>query len=301
MAVKKLPLPEEELMSPGHVGCLGCGGCHAMRYTLKATGPRTIISIPACCWAVMPGVFPNTCFNIPHVNTAFEVTGASISGIRAALDARGVKDVTVIGWAGDGGTADIGIQALSGMVERGTKAMYVMYDNEAYMNTGIQRSSSTPWGAWTTTTQVGAVRDFKSAPKKNMVEIMVAHGIPYAATSNIAWPKDIIAKVKKAMAVDGPSFLHIFAPCPTGWRYPPGKTLEIARIATHSKVFPLYEVENGVYTVKKFKKEADVGKYLSMQGRFRHLVQEEIDSIEANVQRSWNVLLRKEEMTEGMQ
>ena len=301
MVVKKLPLPEEELMSPGHVGCLGCGGCHAMRYTLKATGPRTIISIPACCWAVMPGVFPNTCFNIPHLNTAFEVTGASISGIRAALDARGVKDVTVLGWAGDGGTADIGIQALSGMVERGTKAMYVMYDNEAYMNTGIQRSSSTPWGAWTTTTQVGVVRDFKSAPKKNMVEIMVAHGIPYAATSSIAWPKDIIAKVKKAMAVEGPSFLHIFAPCPTGWRYPPGKTLEIARIATHSKVFPLYEVENGVYTVKKFKKEADVGKYLHMQGRFRHLTQEEIDSIVGNVQRAWELLLRKEEMTAGFE
>jgi len=297
MAVKKLPLPEEELMEPGHVGCLGCGGCHAMRYTLKATGPRTIISIPACCWAVMPGVYPNTCFRIPHINTAFEVTGASISGIRAALDARGKKDITVMGWAGDGGTADIGIQALSGMVERQTKALYVMYDNEAYMNTGIQRSSSTPAGAWTTTTQVGAVRDYKRSPKKNMVQIMVAHGIPYAATANIAWPKDLIAKVKKAMEADGPAFIHIFAPCPTGWRYPPDKTLDIARMATHAKVFPMYEVEHGVYRVKQFKKEVDIGDYLMRQGRFRHLTQEEVDRIKENVMAWWDRLLRLERMT----
>ena len=284
-------------MAPGHVGCLGCGGCHAMRYTLKATGPRTIISIPACCWAVMPGVYPNTTFSIPHINTAFEVTGASISGIRAALDARGIEDVTVLGWAGDGGTADIGIQALSGMVERGTKAMYIMYDNEAYMNTGIQRSSATPIGAWTTTTQVGEIRDYKKSPKKNMVEIMVAHGIPYAATANIAWPKDLIAKVKKGMEADGPAFIHIFAPCPTGWRYPPDKTLEIARMATHAKVFPLYEVDNGAYTVKTFKKEVDVGEYLMRQGRFRHLIQEEIDSIKENVTRWYDRLLKLESLT----
>ena len=297
MAGKKLPLPEEELMAPGHVGCLGCGGCHAMRYTLKATGSRTIISIPACCWAVMPGVYPNTCFRIPHINTAFEVTGASISGIRAALKARGIEDVTVIGWAGDGGTADIGIQALSGMVERKTHAMYIMYDNEAYMNTGIQRSSSTPVGAWTTTTQVGQIRDYKSTPKKNMVEIMVAHGIPYAATANIAWPKDLMAKVKKAMGIEGPSFLHIFAPCPTGWRYPPDRTLELARMATHSKVFPLYEVESGVYTLKQFKKETPVEKYLMMQGRFRHLNQEEIDLIRENSELWYNKLIKLERMS----
>ena len=300
MAAKKLPLPEEELIAPGHVGCLGCGGCHAMRYTLKATGPRTIISIPACCWAVMPGVYPNTCFRIPHINTAFEVTGASISGIRAALDARGVEDITVMGWAGDGGTADIGIQALSGMVERGTKAMYVMYDNEAYMNTGIQRSSQTPRGAWTTTTKVGAIRDYKKAPKKNMVEIMAAHGIPYVATANIAWPKDLMAKVEKAKEVDGPAFVHIFAPCPTGWRYPPDKTLEIARMATHTRIFPLYEVEGGVYKVKQFKKEARVEDYLVMQGRFRHLTEEEIEAIKDNVDRWFNKLLKLEELTQEL-
>jgi 2-oxoisovalerate ferredoxin oxidoreductase beta subunit len=294
---RKLPLPEEELMHSGHVGCLGCGACNAMRYALKATGPRTIISIPACCWAVMPGVFPNTCFKIPHLNTAFEVTGASISGIRAALDAKGIEDVTVMGWAGDGGTADIGIQALSGMVERGTRALYVMYDNEAYMNTGIQRSSSTPVGAWTTTTPVGNIRDFKKHPKKNMVEIMVAHGIPYTATCSIAWPRDLIEKLQKAMAVKGPSFIHIFAPCPTGWRYPPERTIEVARVATYAKVFPLYEVENGVYRVKQHKKEATVKEYLAMQGRFRHLTEEEIVGIEANVAKSWRTLLAKERLS----
>ncbi len=165
------------------------------------------------------------------------------------------------------------------------------------MNTGIQRSSSTPVGAWTTTTQVGTVRDYKRAPKKNMVEIMVAHGIPYAATANIAWPRDIIAKVKKAMTVDGPTFIHIFAPCPTGWRYPPDKTLEIAKQATHAKIFPLYEVEYGVYKVKTFKKEADVAEYLMRQGRFRHLNQEEIDGITKNVLSWYNKLLRYEKMT----
>ena len=299
-APKKLPLPEQELMYSGHVGCLGCGACHAMRYTLKATGPRTILSIPACCWAVMPGVFPNTCFSIPHVNTAFEVTGASISGIRAALDAKGVKDVAVVGWAGDGGTADIGIQALSGMVERGTRAIYVMYDNEAYMNTGIQRSSSTPVGAWTTTTPVGATRDYKKAPKKNIVEIMVAHGIPYTATASVAWPKDLIEKVQKAMSVQGPSFLHIFAPCPTGWRHPPELTLEVARIATYSRVFPIFEVERGVYKVKQHKKEATVKEYLQMQGRFRHLTEEEIAAIQASVDQAWKVLLAKEKFTTEM-
>ena len=294
---KKLPMSELELMHPGHVGCLGCGACNAMRYALKATGPRTIISVPACCWAVMPGNFPNTCFNIPHINTAFEVTGASLSGIRAALDARGVKDVTVMGWAGDGGTADIGIQSLSGMVERGTRAIYVMYDNEAYMNTGIQRSSSTPVGAWTTTTPVGAIRDYKRAPKKNMVEIMVAHGIPYTATASIAWPKDLIEKVQKAMQVAGPSFIHVFAPCPTGWRYPPERTFEVARMATQSHMFPLYEVEHGVYKVKQVKKETPLKDYLAAQGRFRHLTEDEIATMQTNVDRWWRTLLARERAT----
>jgi pyruvate/2-oxoacid:ferredoxin oxidoreductase beta subunit len=147
---------------------------------------------------------------------------------------------------------------------------------------------------------VGAVRDYKRAPKKNMVEIMVAHGIPYAATCNIGWPKDLIAKVKKAMEAPGPAFVHIFAPCPTGWRYPPDKTIDIAKMATHAKVFPLYEVENGVYSVKTFKKEADIGEYLMRQGRFRHLTQEEIDRITENVLAWYDKLLKLEQMTKEL-
>lgn len=297
----KFTIPEEEYMLPGHVGCLGCGACHAMRYTLKALGPRTIMSIPACCWAVMPGVFPLRNLEIPLINTAFETTGASISGIRAALDAKGIDDVTVVGWAGDGGTADIGIQALSGMVERGTDVMYIMYDNEAYMNTGIQRSSSTPMGAWTTTTPVGTTQEWKKMPKKDMVEIMVAHKIPYTATMSIGYPEDMIKKLRKAKDIKGPKFIQIYAPCPTGWRMKPELTVEVCREAVACGVAPLYEVENGVYTVNRKPKELKpVKDYLAMQGRFRHLPQEELDAIQEITTKEWNLLLKKEAFTQSL-
>jgi len=297
----KFTIPEEEYMLSGHVGCLGCGACHAMRYTLKALGPKTIMSIPACCWAVMPGVFPHRNLEIPLVNTAFEATGASISGIKAALDAKGITDVTVVGWAGDGGTADIGIQALSGMVERGTDVFYIMYDNEAYMNTGIQRSSSTPVGAWTTTTPVGTTQEWKKMPKKDMVEIMVAHKIPYTATMSIGYPEDMIKKLRKAKDIRGPKFIQIYAPCPTGWRMKPELTVEVCREAVASGVAPLYEVENGVYTINRKPKELKpVKDYLAMQGRFRHLPQEALDAFQANVTKEWNILLKKEEFTKSL-
>jgi 2-oxoisovalerate ferredoxin oxidoreductase beta subunit len=296
----KFTIPEEELMLSGHVGCLGCGACQTMRYVLKALGKRTIVSIPACCWAVMPGPFPYTCLKVPIMNTAFETTGASISGVRAALDAKGIKDVTVVGFAGDGGTADIGIQALSGMVERGTDVIYIMYDNEAYMNTGVQRSSSTPVGAWTTTTPVGTTQDWKKHPKKNMVEIMVAHKIPYTATASSGFPEDLIKKLRKARDIKGPKFIHIYAPCPTGWRMAPEKTVEICRLAVDTGVFPLYEVENGVYSINKKPKELKpVKEYLALQGRFRHLPESEVESIQKNVKKEWELLQKKEEFTKG--
>jgi len=297
----KFTIPTEEYMNPGHVGCLGCGACHAMRYTLKALGPRTIVSIPACCWAVMPGPFPAKCLEVPLINTAFEVTGASISGIRAALDAKGITDVTVVGFAGDGGTADIGIQALSGMVERGTDVIYIMYDNEAYMNTGIQRSSSTPKGAWTTTTPVGTTKDWKKQPKKNMMDIMVAHKIPYAATCSVGYPEDMIKKLRKAKEIRGPKFIQIFAPCPTGWRMQPEKTIEVCKLAVSTGAVPLYEVENGVYTITRKPRELKpVKEYLALQGRFRHLPQEEIDAFQNTVTREWKRLLKMEEFTKEL-
>jgi len=296
----KKTIPEEEYMNPGHVGCLGCGACNAMRYTLKALGPRTIVSIPACCWAVMPGTFPMRNLDVPLLNTAFETTGASISGIRAALDAKGINDVTVIGFAGDGGTADIGLQALSGMAERGTNALYIMYDNEAYMNTGIQRSGSTPFGAWTTTTPVGKNKEWKTEFKKSVAEIMVAHRIPYVATASIAFPEDLMAKVNKAKKIKGAKFIQIYSSCPTGWKHAPDITVDIARKAVLSHTFPLYEVENGVYKISQKPKPIPVREYLKLQGRFKYLSDREVDIIQKHVDREWELLLKKEEFTQNL-
>ncbi|HUU07735.1 MAG TPA: thiamine pyrophosphate-dependent enzyme, partial [Thermoplasmata archaeon] len=239
----KTTIPEEEYTYPGNTGCPGCGANLVMRYLLKGLGDKTVLSIPACCWAVMPGYWPSNCLKVPLLYSAFEATGAAISGIRAALDMKGVDDVTVVGFAGDGGTVDIGLQALSGAAERQTDAVYVMYDNEAYMNTGIQRSGSTPWGAWTTTTPVGSTHDFKKEPKKDIMAIMLAHHVPYAATLSVAHPEDFVKKVKKAKEIRGFRFFHALSPCPPGWKLNPMKSIEVARLAVDTNVFPLYEVE----------------------------------------------------------
>jgi 2-oxoisovalerate ferredoxin oxidoreductase beta subunit len=297
----KLTIPEDEIMWPGHMGCLGCGGTLAMRYALKALGRKTIISIPACCWAVMPGVWPYNNLQIPMLYSAFETTGASISGIRAALDARGKEDVNVVGWAGDGGTLDIGIQALSGAVERGHNVLYICYDNEAYMNTGIQRSSSTPEGAWTTTTTVGITQDWKKEPKKNMVEIMAAHRIPYTATATIGYPEDFVKKIQKALSIKGPKYIQVYAPCPTGWRAPPDKTMELARTVVKTCIFPIYEIEDGRYTInRKPAKKEPINDYFAMQGRFRHLPSDFLEDVQKKVDKEWNLLLKKEEWTKDL-
>jgi 2-oxoisovalerate ferredoxin oxidoreductase beta subunit len=283
-------IPEEEHAFPGSTGCPGCGANLVMRYLLKGLGERTIVTIPACCWAVMPGYWPSHCLKIPLVYCAFEATGASLSGIRAALDVKGVEDVTVVGFAGDGGTVDIGLQALSGAAERGTDAIYVMYDNEAYMNTGIQRSGSTPWGAWTTTTPVGSSRDFKREPKKDIMAIMEAHDVPYAATVSVAHPEDFVKKAKKAKEVHGFRFIHAFSPCPPGWRMNPTKTIEVARLAVDTNIFPLYEIENGKLRITRKGKGLPLTDYLSIQGRFRHLKEDEVRSMQATVDGTWKAL-----------
>lgn len=294
----KLSLPREELVVGGHLGCLGCGAALAMRYLLKGLGPKTILSIPASCWAVLAGGYPESYLNVPFVNTAFEVTGASISGIRAALEVRGIDDVAVVGFAGDGGTADIGLQALSGMLERGDDCIYVMYDNEAYMNTGIQRSSATPIGAWTTTTPVGDFGKGKVQPKKDLMNIVLAHRLPYAATASISFPEDLVKKAVKAREIEGPKFIHILSPCPPGWKYSSEKTVELARAAVDSKVFPLYEVERGVYRItRKPHKPRPVSDYLQMQDRFGHLTEEMVTHFGEQVERDWETLLKMEEIT----
>ncbi|MBC7359685.1 MAG: 3-methyl-2-oxobutanoate dehydrogenase subunit beta [Desulfacinum sp.] len=287
----ELDVLDREYMCSGHVGCPGCGAAIAMRFLLKALGDKTMMVIPACCWSIIAGPYPQSTLKVPVLHTAFETGGAVASGLRAALDAKGDKETTVVTWAGDGGTFDIGFQALSGAVERNEDFIYVCYDNEAYMNTGVQRSSSTPYGAWTTTTPG---QEWKRLRKKNIVEALVAHRIPYAATASIAFPEDLVRKVKKAKSIKGSRFLHIYASCPTGWRIPSEMAIKIARMAVQTNIFPLYEVENGVrYTINYMPKGYLVREYFKLQGRFKHLTDDDLEQIQEMVNEDWELLLRK--------
>ena len=288
----KLSLPKEEFMHSGHRGCQGCGATLAMRYALKALGQKTALCIPACCWSVIDGPFPYSCLDIPIFHCAFETAAVSASGVKAGLEMVGDSETTVVAWAGDGGTFDIGIQALSGVAERNEDIIYVCYDNEAYMNTGIQRSSATPWGAWTTTTPV---KHYKNKPKKDMEAIMAAHGIPYIATASVAYPEDLFKKMKKAKDTKGTRFIHIFAPCPAGWKSRPEDTVKLARMVVQNGIFPLYEIEWGeTYTLNiKPKERKPIDNYLKLQGRFRHLTNKEIAYMQKEVDRNWEKLLSK--------
>jgi len=282
---------ERELVHSGHVGCPGCGAAIAMRFVLKALGEKTIMVLPACCWSVIAGPYPQSALKIPVIHAAFETGGATASGVRAALDMKGDTETTVLTWAGDGGTFDIGFQALSGAVERNENFLYVCYDNEAYMNTGIQRSSSTPYGAWTTTT---TGQDWKRLRKKNIVEVLVAHRIPYVATASIAFPDDLLRKAQKAKETKGSKFLHIYASCPTGWRIPSEMSVKIAHMAVQTNIFPLYEVEDGLrYTINYKPKEYLVREYFKLQGRFKHLTDKDLEQIQQMVNEDWELLLHK--------
>jgi pyruvate/2-oxoacid:ferredoxin oxidoreductase beta subunit len=262
-----------------------------MRYALKALGEQTILVIPACCWSIISGPFPYTAIKVPLINTAFETGASTASGVKAGLEMRGDTETTVVAWAGDGGTFDIGLQALSGAAERNDDIIYFCYDNEAYMNTGIQRSSATPWGTWTTTTPTNHP---KGQVKKNIMEILAAHRIPYAATCSVAFPEDMMNKIQKARSIHGTRFIHIFAPCPTGWKAPSSLAVKIARLAVHTKVFPLYEVEDGLkYHINVNPKNLPVDEYLRLQGRFAHLTDDEIHTIQETVDREWERLLKK--------
>jgi len=268
-------IPEGELMTSGNVACAGCGASLSMRLALKGLGKPTSLVVPACCWTVIPGPWPLSVMEVPFFHTAFEAAAATASGLKAAYRKRGLDDICVVAWAGDGGTLDIGIQALSGAAERNDDFIYVCYDNEAYMNTGIQRSSATPIGAWTTTTPVKAP---KSEQKKDIDEIMLAHKIPYLATACAAYPHDMIAKFKKARSVKGTRFIHLLATCPTGWRMPENLSIEAMRLAVLSNIFPLYEVENAETFSQTVVPDQviPVDTYLKMQGRFRHLTEDDI-------------------------
>ncbi len=258
---------------------------------LKALVPQTVVTLPACCWSIIAGPWPQSSLRVPLFHAAFETAGATASGIKAGLVARGDTETTVIAWAGDGGTFDIGLQALSGAAERNEDIIYFCYDNEAYMNTGIQRSSATPWGAWTTTTP--AIEP-EASPKKDMVSILAAHGIPYIATASVAYPVDLVEKVQKARTIRGTRFIHILAPCPPGWKTQNDETIDLARQAVQTRVFPLIEVENGRTWRLTVDHAGDpVAPYINRQARFKHLTDEQVVLIQKDVDDRWERLQRR--------
>jgi len=294
-------MPREELFAPGHRLCAGCGIPQLVRTALKAVpGPKVVVTATGCL-EVATTIFPYTSWRVPWVHNAFENAAATAAGIEAAFKAlekkRGVKRPKVIVFGGDGGTFDIGLQALSGALERGHDFIYICYDNEAYMNTGIQRSGATPRGAATTTSPAGKVIPGKPERKKDLIAIAIAHGVRYAATLNPAYPVDMFNKIAKAASIEGPTVLHYFTPCPTGWRADPAKSIEIARLAVLTRVWPLYEYEDGVYRINVLvKSPRPIEDYLKLQGRFAHLLQPEnrwmLEQLKRDVEENWNRLLK---------
>ena len=277
----------------GQKTCPGCGATIAVRLALKILGERTFVCVPACCVAATTSVYPQTSFFVNNVITAFPATAATAAGMAAAAEMQKLDDVTIFGIAGDGGTADIGLQALSGACERNDNVLYICYDNEAYMNTGIQRSSSTPYGAWTTTSPVSeAGTGGETRARKNLFDIVSAHRVPYCATASTSYPRDFMEKVKKAKETKGTKFIHVHAPCPTGWGYVAEKTIEYGRLAVETGLWYLAEYENGKFKLnldpKTFK---PVEQYLDGQRRFRHLKEEDFKVIEEQRDQEW-VLLR---------
>ena len=276
-----MKIPEEELLAPGHRGCAGCEASIGVRLALKALGKNTVAISATGCLEVMTTPYPETAWEIPWIHVAFENAGAVASGVESALRIQGKDDVNVVAFGGDGGTVDIGLQSLSGAMERGHNFTYICYDNEAYMNTGIQRSGATPYGASTTTSPVGKDSFGENKPKKNMPMIMAAHGIPYVATASISYPEDFMKKVKKAAEVDGPAYIHLNQPCTTGWGYPSSKTIEMGRLAVETGSWILYEIENGEFNVTYRPSERKpVSEYLKPQKRFRHLTEDHIEEIQ---------------------
>jgi pyruvate/2-oxoacid:ferredoxin oxidoreductase beta subunit len=293
----KFDMPLDEKIHPGNLGCQGCGGALAMRMVLKALDDDTVAVIPACCWSIIDGPWPLHALKVPVFHTAFETAAIMATGIKAAKLQQG-KDTTVIAWAGDGGTFDIGLQALSGAAERNEDIIYVCYDNEAYMNTGVQRSSSTPIGTWTTTTPDERP---ETRPKKNIMEIMAAHRIPYAATATPAFPDDLLRKVEIAKGLKGTRFLHILSVCPPGWKMDSGQAIAVMRAAVDSGVFPLYEVRDGLdFTITRWPEdEVEPEAYFGMQGRFRPLLKDPValGEVRATIDRQWDTLVAKHRAT----
>jgi pyruvate ferredoxin oxidoreductase beta subunit len=291
---------KRESFAPGHRACIGCGEALAVRLACKALGRNVIIANATGCMEIVSSPLPYTSWRVPWIHTLFENTAAVASGIESGLKMLMKKgriaqqEITVVAMAGDGGTSDIGLQALSGALERGHKFLYICFDNEAYMNTGIQRSSATPFGASTTTSPVGKVSIGQVTWKKDMPAIAAAHDIPYVATACPSYPFDLIDKVEKGASTPGPAYVHILSVCPTGWRCPADLTIRIGRLAVETGIFPLYEVENGEYRLNfDFPKLRPVTDYMKLQGRFRHLSEDIISQIQQRVERDYTRLKEK--------
>jgi pyruvate ferredoxin oxidoreductase beta subunit len=294
---KQTTIDTEEKFLPGHRACIGCGEALAVRMVCRVLGDNVIIVNATGCMEIVSSQLPFTSWMVPWIHTLFENTAAVGSGIEAATKAltrKGRVDLSktkVVAMAGDGGTADIGFQALSGAWERGHNMLFICFDNEAYMNTGIQRSSATPYGATTTTSPAGKTSIGQSTWKKDLPAIAKNHYIPYIATACPSYPKDLMFKVKKGMEVKGPAFIQILSPCPTGWRCPTDDAIKVGRLAVQTGVFPLYEIDNGRHKITyNFTELRPVSEYLKAQGRFRHLSDAEIGKIQERTNDYWQWL-----------
>jgi pyruvate ferredoxin oxidoreductase beta subunit len=272
-------IPKEEFILKCTSACAGCSSSLSLRYVLKAAGADSVLVVPACCTSVIQGMYPRTAVNIPVYNIAFAAAAACASGMSAAYQKKGAS-TNVIVYAGDGGTVDIGLQALSGAFERETNFLYICYDNEAYGNTGMQRSGSTPLGAITTTTPGGKVH-----AKKDIDRIVEAHNPPYMATACSSYPLDLFQKVKKALSIEGSKFIHLLSPCPPGWRYPAEKSVEVGKLAVKTGAWILWEREHGTLRISgpsraAIKKPLPLEEYLKIQGRFRTITPAQVQELQ---------------------
>jgi pyruvate ferredoxin oxidoreductase beta subunit len=290
----------DEYLAAGHSFCIGCGEVLALRLACKALGKKVIIGNATGCIEICTSPLPVTSWQVPWIHTLFENTAAEISGVEAGLKILMEKgriperDIKCVAIGGDGATSDIGLQALSGAFERNHNFLYLCFDNEAYMNTGIQRSSATPYGASTTTAPAGKFSIGQVTRKKNMVAIAAAHNIPYVATACPSYRFDLMKKVRKGAEIKGPTYVHILSPCPTGWRYGSNLTIEIGQLAVQTGIFPLYEIENGRYRLNADPpKLKPIGEYLKLQGRYRHLTGEQVQIIQEMVNGDYAALKEK--------
>ncbi|NTV03098.1 MAG: pyruvate synthase subunit beta [Chlorobiaceae bacterium] len=278
----------------GHKGCPGCGGSLAVRLALKVLGEKSFAVLPAGCMSAIGFVFPQMAFSCNAMISTFAGTASMLAGVAAGARALGLEGIHAVGFAGDGGTADIGLQALSGAIDRHDRIIYICYDNEAYMNTGVQKSSLTPTGARTTTSPVGNRLRGAVTPKKQMFEIVAAHGIDYAATASVGHPLDYLRKVEHASRVEGTSYIHVFAPCPVGWGHDSAETIEVAKAAVDCGLLYLAEYTGGGFILNHDPGEfSSIRDYLLGQGRFRHLGEEEIEAIVAQRDSRWQRIRRE--------